>query len=103
MLAVVISSDAGTSHPAVAVWFALGAAGLAAGVVAMAWSVQAGQIRLAELLVRRQFLVIAETGAAGRALDEGAGPELEVEGDGPAREAAPGAVAGAGDAGNRRA
>src|ERR1035441_4674489 len=74
MLAVVISSAAGASHPAVAVWFALGAAGLAAAVVAMAWSVQARQIRLAELLVRRQFLVIAETGAAGRAPDARAGP-----------------------------
>jgi hypothetical protein len=55
------------SHPAVAVWFALGAAGLAALVVAMAWSVHARQIRLAELLARRQFLVIAAT---ARALDE---------------------------------
>src|ERR1035441_2796091 len=68
MLAVVTNSGAGlaagTSHPAVAVWFALGATGLAAAVVAMAWSVQARQIRLAELLVRRQFPVIAETGAA---------------------------------------
>jgi hypothetical protein len=61
----------GASHPAVAVWFALGAAALAAVVVAMAWSVHARQIRLAELLVRRQFLVIAD--ATGRALDEGGG------------------------------
>jgi hypothetical protein len=59
------------SHPAVAVWFALGAAGLAAVVVAMAWSVHARQIRLAELLVRRQFLVIADAGGPGRGLDEG--------------------------------
>ena len=58
------------SHPAVAVWFALGAAGLAALVVAMAWSVHARQIRLAELLARRQFLVIAATGTAGHELDE---------------------------------
>jgi hypothetical protein len=56
--------SATASHPAVAVWFALGAAGLAALVVAMAWSVHARQIRLAELLARRQFLVIAETGHA---------------------------------------
>jgi hypothetical protein len=67
VLAVV---PATASHPAVAVWFALGAAGLAALVVAMAWSVHARQIRLAELLARRQFLVIAATGAAGHALDE---------------------------------
>src|ERR1035441_6338464 len=101
MLAVVISSDAGTSHPAVAVWFALGAAGLAAAVVAMAWSVQSRQIRLAELLVRRQFLVIAETGAAGRALDEGAGPGLEVEGEGRGGAGAPGGVGRAGNGQNR--
>jgi hypothetical protein len=101
MLAVVTSNGAGlaggaglaeggASHPAVAVWFALGAAGLAAAVVVMAWSVNARQIRLAELLVRRQFLVIAETGAAGRALDEGA----EVEGDGRARAAPPAVIEG---------
>jgi len=59
------------SHPAVAVWFALGAAGLAAVVVVMAWSVHVRQIRLAELLVRRQFLVIANVDGPGRALDEG--------------------------------
>src|SRR5580698_8403376 len=51
------------SHPAVAVWFALGA-------VALAWSVHARQIRLAELLVRRQFPVIADAGGPGRVLDE---------------------------------
>jgi hypothetical protein len=59
------------SHPAVAVWFALGAAGLAAAVVVMAWSVHVRQIRLAELLVRRQFLVIADADGPGRALEEG--------------------------------
>jgi hypothetical protein len=102
MLAVVASSDAGVigvagvSHPAVAVWFALGAAAVAAVVVVMAWSVNARQIRLAELLVRRQFLVIAETGAAGGALDEGDGAELELDGDGDsrARAAPPSAIDG---------
>src|SRR5256885_15903858 len=44
----------GASHPAVAVWFGLGAAAVAAVVVAMAWSVNARQIRLAELLGPRQ-------------------------------------------------
>jgi hypothetical protein len=96
MLAVVTSSGAGlatgASHPAVAVWFALGAAGLAAVVVAMAWNVHARQIRLAELLVRRQFLVIAGTGAVDRALDEGAGSELE--GDSRARAAPPTVIEG---------
>lgn len=74
---VLAAVSATASHPAVAVWFALGAAGLAALVVAMAWSVHTRQIRLAELLTRRQFLVIAETSAAGHALDEG-GPSPEV-------------------------
>ena len=45
----------GASHPAVAAWFGLGAAAVAAVVVAMAWSVNTRQIRLAELLARRQF------------------------------------------------
>jgi hypothetical protein len=90
MLAVVAAGPevtASASHPAVAVWFALGAAGLAAAVVVMAWSVNARQIRLAELLARRQFLVIAETGAAGHALDEGAAG-VEIEGDRQAARAA---------------
>jgi hypothetical protein len=91
----VVSAQA--SHPAVAVWFALGAAGLAAVVVAMAWSVHAQQIRLAELLARRQFLVIAETGAAGRALDEGDPDEAvaeELEQAARARLAPPPAIQG---------
>jgi hypothetical protein len=90
MLAVVAAGPevtASASHPAVAVWFALGAAGLAAAVVVMAWSVNARQIRLAELLARRQFLVIAETGAASHALDEGA-EGVEIEGDRRAARAA---------------
>ncbi len=54
---------AGASHPAVAGLLGLGAAGLAGGVVVMAWSVHARQIRLAEQLARRQFLVTAEAAA----------------------------------------
>jgi hypothetical protein len=86
----------GASHPAVAVWFALGAAALAAVVVAMAWSVHARQIRLAELLVRRQFLVIADAGAPGRALDEADGTEgaEELEGAARSRPSAPEAIEG---------
>jgi hypothetical protein len=58
---------AGTaSHPAVAALLGLGAAGLAAAVVAMAWSVHARQIRLAERLAHRQFLVIPDAGTSGR-------------------------------------
>ena len=56
----------GASHPAVAVWFAMGTAAVAAVVVAMAWSVHARQIRLAERLARRQFLVIPDAGTPGQ-------------------------------------
>ena len=59
----------GASHPAVAAWLALGTAGLAAVVVAMAWNVNARQIRLAELLTRRQFPVTSEASPAGRVAD----------------------------------
>src|SRR5580693_8622142 len=83
------------SHPAVAVWFALGAAALAAVVVVMAWSVHTRQIRLAELLVRRQFLVIADAGGPGRALDEGGSTE-ELEGAARTRPGAPEAIEGPG-------
>jgi hypothetical protein len=54
MLAAV---TAGTSHPAVAALLGLGAAGIAGLVVAMAWNVNLRQIRLAEQLARRQFIV----------------------------------------------
>jgi hypothetical protein len=60
---------AGASHPAVAGLLGLGAAGLAGGVVAMAWSVHTRQIRLAELLARRQFIVAGEPGVAGHGLN----------------------------------
>ena len=61
---------AGASHPAVAGLLGLGAAGLAGGVVAMAWSVHARQIRLAELLVRRAR--VPGTGSATAARASGA-------------------------------
>jgi hypothetical protein len=69
---------AGASHPAVAALLGLGAAGLAGVVVAMAWNVNARQIRLAEQLARRQFTVTAEAAAAGDA-DNGAGPAAAPE------------------------
>jgi len=62
----------GASHPAVAAWLGLGTAAVAAVVVAMAWSVNARQIRLAELLARRQFPVTSGNGPA----KEGA-PQIE--------------------------
>ena len=83
----------GASHPAVAVLLGLGSAGLAGSVVAMAWSVHARQIRLAEHLARRQFLVTADTGSTdtgstaqtppernGRAAGSGATPVVAIDG-----------------------
>jgi hypothetical protein len=79
MLAAVSTTP---GHPAVAVLLGLGAAGLAALVVAMAWSVHVRQIRLAELLARRQFTVTAEAGET--AADE----DVIVAGDEAVKEAA---------------
>ncbi len=61
------AAAAGASHPAVAALLGLGAAGLAGVVVAMAWSVNARQIRLAEQLARRQFTVTADADPAASA------------------------------------
>src|SRR5215470_13399489 len=77
------------SHPAVAALLGLGAAGLAAAVVAMAWSVHARQIRLAERLARRQFLVIPDAGTPGQGGSLAAGGQAgradgAVAGNGPA-------------------
>jgi len=47
----------GASHPAVAAWLAVGTVGVAAVVVAMAWSVNVRQLRLAEQLAKRQFVI----------------------------------------------
>jgi len=76
MLAAIAAS---ASHPAVAGLLGLGAAGLASGVVAMAWSVNARQIRLAEQLARRQFIVTGEAGEAGRAADRGSSEAAAAE------------------------
>ena len=86
----------GASHPAVAAWLGLGTAAVAVVVVAMAWSVNARQIRLAELLVRRQFPVISRNGAA----KEGA---AEIEGASAAKEAAGGKETAGGKEGAARA
>jgi hypothetical protein len=66
---------ASAGHPVVATLLGLGAAGLAALVVAMAWSVHVRQFRLAELLARRQFTVTAAP-AAGE--EEAAEPAEEA-------------------------
>lgn len=83
------------SYPVVAGLLGFGAAGLAAAIVGMAWSVHARQIQLAGQLARRQFIV---TGAAARAPEAdpaplpaadhingtgGAGPAPPVVIDGP--------------------
>jgi hypothetical protein len=66
MLTAVLA-DAG--HPVVAGLLGLGAAGLAAAVVVMAWSVHVHQIRLAEHLARRQFLVTPEATPSAHAMN----------------------------------
>jgi len=85
----------GASHPAVAAWLGLGTAAVAAVIVAMAWSVNARQIRLAELLTRRQVPMTSGNGAAKESP-----PEIEgaaIEGAAAAKEGASQAkAAGAG-------
>lgn len=65
---------AGASHPAVAGLLGFGAAGVAGGVVAMTWSIHARQIRLAELLARRQLVVTAPASPAAAAEEDLAQP-----------------------------
>jgi hypothetical protein len=84
-----LAAASGAGHPAVAVLLGLAAAAVAGGVVAMAWNIHVRQIRLAEQLARRQFIVTAEAPAPDSApLNGHAGPAL----GGPA-ELGPGAVA----------
>jgi hypothetical protein len=64
-----LAAAAGTSQPILAGLLGLGAAGLAGAVVAMAWSVNARQIRLAELLARRQFILTREPDAPEQPLN----------------------------------
>ncbi len=82
------------SYPVVAGLLGFGAAGLAAAVVAMAWSVHIRQIQLAEQLARRQFIVAGtaappvEADTAPPATEHvngkgGAGPAPPVVIDGP--------------------
>ena len=87
---------AGASHPAVAALLGLGAVALAGLVVAMAWDVNARQIRLSEQLARRQFIVTGETGTPNGAANGAAnGAVAGSRGHGTAlqEEAAAGAVA----------
>ena len=76
---MITAGAAGAGHPVVAGLRGLGSAGLAAGVVAMTWSVHTRQIRLAEVLARRQFMPAIPAPATsaeqdGTEPDEGARP-----------------------------
>jgi hypothetical protein len=73
-----LAATASTSQPVLAGLLGLGAAGLAGAVVAMAWSVHARQIRLAELLVRRQFILTREPAAPEQPLNGHAGTEAAL-------------------------
>ena len=96
---------ANAGHPAVAALLGLGAAALAGAVVAMAWAVHSRQIRLAEQLARRQFLVVTDPGtpADHDSADPGE-PAARVNGKVPATpgNGVPGGE-GAGQAGSKRA
>jgi hypothetical protein len=84
------AASASAGHPAVAALIGMAAAALAAVIVIMAWNVHAREIRLAEHLASRQFIVTAEAAAAGRAPDAGGSESLIEELDGvPAPPAAP--------------
>jgi len=74
------AATAGASQPVIAALLGLGAAGLGGAVVAMAWSVHARQIRLAELLVRRQFILTREPTAPEQSLNGQAGSEADLAG-----------------------
>jgi hypothetical protein len=80
MLAAAAAATAGSSQPAIAALLGLAAAGLGGAVVAMAWSVHARQIRLAELLVRRQFILTREPAAPEQPLNGHADPEAALAG-----------------------
>jgi hypothetical protein len=92
---------AGVGHPVVAALLGLAAAGLAGMVVAMAWNVHVRQVRLAELLARRQAAVTADpdtttgAGAPDYGVNGTGHPEVDLdEVAGPAGSTGPGGVSG---------
>ena len=95
-----VMADAG--HPVVAGLLGLGAAGLAAAVVVMAWSVHIHQIRLAEQLARRQFLVTPEAAPAAHAVNGHGNGNGNGHGEAAAQEAARPAATGLAAAGGHR-
>src|SRR5690348_1083666 len=76
-----VAAAAGARQPAVAALLGVGTAGLAGVVVAMAWNVHVRQIRLAEQLARRQFLVIAQPPAANAPNGRGGPAAANEEGE----------------------
>jgi len=72
----------------VAVWFAMGTAAVAAIVVAMAWSVNVRQIRLAEQLAKRQFVIAGGIAGIKRELESAPAGENAPAPEEPAREGA---------------
>ncbi len=81
----------GAGHPVVAGLLGLGAAGLASVVVAMAWSVHARQIRLAEQLARRQLVVLPGAAAPGSTADLDGFLQAAVQESGKVNGTGPGA------------
>jgi len=74
---VLAAVAANPGHPAVAIFLGLGASGVAGLVVAMAWSVHVRQIKLAEQLSKRQFVVGTEA-TASDATHDAAVPAAET-------------------------
>ena len=104
-----LAASTGTSQPVLAALLGLGASGLAGAVVAMAWSVHARQIRLAEVLARRQFILTREPAAPEQPVNGHAGTEaaraqvqeaLEAVGAREAQAGQKGQAAQGGHAGN---
>jgi hypothetical protein len=78
----------GASHPAVAAWLAVGTVGVAAVVVAMAWSVNVRQIKLAEQLAKRQFVISGGIVRARGELQAASGGDGDAAGEAAGRESA---------------
>ena len=77
------------SYPVVAGLLGFGAAGLAAAVVGMAWSVHTRQIQLAERLARRQFIVTGAVASPPAADPHPAEATEQINGKGGAGPAPP--------------
>jgi hypothetical protein len=83
-------------HPVVAVLLGLGAAGLGALMVAMAWNIHVRQFRLAELLARRQFTGTADPRPAAEAVNGNGDAEAALQEAAPQEAARAGGPTGSG-------